>query len=43
VIEKDTAGKQECIGYVNSDYSGDLDKCWHTMECVFILSQAAVS
>jgi len=26
VFEKDSTGKQECIGYVDSDYAGDLDK-----------------
>ena len=26
VFEKDSMGKQECIGYVDSDYVGDLDK-----------------
>ena len=26
VFEKDSMGKQECIGYVDSDYAGDLDK-----------------
>jgi len=26
VFEKDTNDKQDCMGYVNSDYVGDLDK-----------------
>jgi len=26
IFEKDSTGKQECIGYVDSDYAGDLDK-----------------
>ena len=26
VFEKDNTGKQECIGYVDLDYAGDLDK-----------------
>jgi len=26
VFEKDSTGKQECIGFVDSDYAGDLDK-----------------
>ena len=26
VFEKDSIGKQDCIGYVDSDYAGDLDK-----------------
>ena len=26
IFEKDSIGKHECIGYVNSDYAGDLDK-----------------
>ena len=26
VFEKDTMSKKECIGYVDSDYAGELDK-----------------
>ena len=26
VLEKDYTGKQDCIGYIDSDYAGDLDK-----------------
>ena len=26
IFEKDFTGKQECIGYIDSDYAGDLDK-----------------
>jgi len=26
VFEKDFTGKKECIGYVDSDYAGDIDK-----------------
>jgi len=29
--------KQECIGYVDSDYARDFDKCRSTTEYVFIL------
>jgi len=29
-FEKDSGGKQECTGYVESDYAGDLDKPWST-------------
>ena len=36
-------GKQECVGYVDSDYAGDLDKYRSTMGYVFTLSQAPVS
>jgi len=43
VFEKNSTGKQECIGYVDSDYAGDLDKCWFTTGYVFTLSQALVS
>jgi len=43
VFEKDFTGKQECVGYVDSDYTGDLDKHRSTKGYVFILSQAPVS
>ena len=43
VFEKDSTGKQECIGYVDSDYAGDLDKRQSTTGYVFTLSQAPVS
>ena len=43
VFEKDTTGKQECIGYVDFDYAGDLDKHRFTTGYVFTLSQAPVS
>ena len=43
IFEKDTNGKQECTGYVDSDYAGDLDKSRFMMGYVFTLSQAAVS
>ena len=43
VFEKDFTGKQECIGYVDSDYAGDLGKRQFTTEYVLILSQAPVS
>jgi len=26
VFEKDSICKQECVGYVNSEYAGDIDK-----------------
>jgi len=42
VFDKDSTGKQERIGYVDSDYAGDLDKHWSTTGYVFILSQAPV-
>ena len=42
VFKKDSTGKQECIGYVDSDYAGDLDKCQSTMGYVFTLAQARV-
>ena len=43
VFEKDSTGKQDCIGYVDSDYAGDLDKRRSTTGYVFTLSQAPVS
>ena len=43
VFEKDSTGKQECIGYVDSDYAGDLDKRRSTTGYVFTFSQALVS
>ena len=43
VFEKDSTGKQNCIGYVDSDYAGDLDKRRSTTGYVFTLSQAPVS
>ena len=43
VCEKDYTGKQECIGYIDSDYTGDLDKLRFTTGYVFTLSQAPVS
>ena len=43
VFEKNSTGKQECIGYVTSDYAGDLDKRRSTTRYVFTLSQAPVS
>ena len=43
IFKKDVANKQECIGYVNSDYTWDLDKRQSTMGYVFTLSQVPVS
>ena len=43
VFEKDSRGKQECVGYVDSDYTGDLDKRRFTTGYVFTLSQSPVS
>ena len=43
LFEKDSIGKQECVGYVDSDYAGDLDKCRFITEYVFTLSQVQVS
>jgi len=40
VFEKDTSGKQECIGHVDSDYAGDLDKRRSTTGYVFTLAPA---
>ena len=43
VYERDTSGKQECSGYVDSDYVGDLDKRRSTTGYIFTLSQAPLS
>ena len=43
VFEKDSTGKQDCIGYVDSDYAGDLDKRRSTTGYVFTFSKAPVS
>ena len=43
IFEKDAIGKQEYIGYVDSDYAGDLDKRHSTMEYVFTLFQVPMS
>jgi len=42
IFEKDVMCKQECIRYVDSDYTGDLDKRQSTTRYVFTLSQAPV-
>ena len=39
----DVTDKQECIGHIDSDYAGDLDKCRSTTGYVFILSQVSIS
>ena len=36
-------GKHECIGYVDSDYAGELDKRRSITGYMFTLSQAPVS
>jgi len=43
VFDKDFTAKQEYIGYVDSDYAGDLNKRWSTVGYVFTLSQAPMS
>jgi len=43
VFEKDSTCKKKGIGYVDSDYAGDLDKRRSITEYVFTLSQALVS
>ena len=42
VYERDTTGGQLCIGYVDSDYAGDLDKRRSTTGYVFTLTRAPV-
>jgi len=43
IFERDSTDKHECIGYVDSDYAGDLDKHRSITGYVFTLSQAPVS
>ena len=43
VFKKNFTGKHECLGYVDSDYAGDLDKRRSIMGYVFTLFQAPVS
>ena len=43
VFKKDVTGKQECIRYVDSDYTRDLDKRRSTTGYVFTLSQSPIS
>ena len=43
VFGKDVDGKQECTCYVDSDYTGHLDKYHFTTGYVFTLSQAPMS
>jgi len=38
VFKKDVTGKQQCIGYVNSDYARDLGKRRSTTRYMFALS-----
>ena len=37
IFKKDVGDKQECIGYVDSNYAGDLDRRRSTMGYVFTL------
>ena len=43
IFKNDVAGKQDCIGYIDSDYAGDLDKHQSTIGYMFTLSQAPVN
>jgi len=43
VFKKDFTCKQECIRYIDSDYTGDLDKRQSITRYVFTLSQAPLS
>ena len=38
VFEKDSTSKQECVGYADYDYEGDLDERQSTTGYVFTLS-----
>ena len=42
-LKKDDCDKHECIGYMDSDYAGDLDKRRSTTTYMFTLSQTPVS
>jgi len=42
IFKKDFIGKQECIGYVDLDNVGDLNKCQSITGYVFILFQELV-
>ena len=35
VFDKDSTGKQKCVGYVDSDYAGDFNKCRSTTGYAF--------
>jgi len=43
VFKKDVMGEYECIGYVDSDYAGDLNKYRSTTGYVLTLFQAPIS
>ena len=43
IFEKDDHNKQECTGYVDSNYAGDLDKHLSAIKYVFTLLHALVS
>jgi len=43
MFEKDITSKKKYIGYVDSDYAGDLDNRGSTIGYVFILSRKPVS
>jgi len=38
IFKKEFTGKQECVGYIDSGYAGDLDKYRSTTGYVFTLS-----
>ena len=43
MFEKDDMVGQHVVGYCDSDYAGDLDKCRSTTVYVFTLTKAPVS
>ena len=43
MFEKDSTGIQECIKYIDSDYTGDLYKRQSTTGYMFALDQAPVN
>ena len=43
IFENDDMVSQHVVGYCDSDYAGDLDKCRSTTSYVFTLAKAPVS
>jgi len=43
IFKKNNQGRQECTGFVDSNYAGNLDKRRSTIGYVFTLSQIPVS
>ena len=41
IFEKDVDGKQECTGYVNFDYAGDLECADHYRVCFYLVTDSS--